>query len=259
VERWDKEKSGMHVYMGGVELCPKDIFVDKKNTFELKNEKKGKAAGTLSLIQVNLVEKPNFVDFLRGGEQLNMVVAIDFTGSNGAPTQPTSLHEVRNDGTLNQYQSAIVEVCDILLNYDYDKRVPVWGFGAKTNLKGMDLFEFLSEETVVNHCFSLSGNPENPEVFGLQGILEAYVNTLIRVELSGPKFFQHIIRSAMDIAKANEVKNIYTVLLILTDGETNDMPETRDLILKSNDIPLSIIIIGVGNDEFSELYNIIVG
>ena len=84
--------------MGGVELSPKDIFVDKKNTFELKNEKKGKAAGTLKLIQSSLIEKPSFIDFLRGGEQVNMIVAVDFTGSNGDPTQKTSLHALRSDG-----------------------------------------------------------------------------------------------------------------------------------------------------------------
>jgi len=28
---------------------------------------------------------PTFVDYLRGGEQINIVLAVDFTGSNGNP------------------------------------------------------------------------------------------------------------------------------------------------------------------------------
>lgn len=37
-------------------------------------------------------ETPDFVDFIRGGTQLNVVTAVDFTGSNGHPNSPQSLH-----------------------------------------------------------------------------------------------------------------------------------------------------------------------
>lgn len=42
----------------------------------------------------------------------------------------------------------------------------------------------------------------------------------------------------------------YNVLLILTDGIINDMQETIDLIVDMCDYPLSIIIIGVGDEKF---------
>lgn len=45
-------------------------------------------------------------------------------------------------------------------------------------------------------------------------------------------------------------RDIYTVLLIITDGEIHDMPATMDLIVRASTLPLSIIIIGVGNDDF---------
>ena len=35
---------------------------------------------------------PTFVDYLRGGWAISMVCAIDYTGSNGEPSSPTSLH-----------------------------------------------------------------------------------------------------------------------------------------------------------------------
>lgn len=73
---------------------------------------------------------PSFVDYLRSGLQLNLIVAIDFTGSNGSPTAPTSLHYI-NSNSLNQYQTALKSIGNILLNYDSDKSIPCFGFGAK--------------------------------------------------------------------------------------------------------------------------------
>lgn len=67
---------------------------------------KNKKPGVLVLQSFKKFNKPTFVDYLRGGLELNMVIAIDFTGSNGTPTQPTSLHYM-DKTKLNQYQMAI--------------------------------------------------------------------------------------------------------------------------------------------------------
>ena len=98
-------------------------------------------------------EKPTFLDYLRGGLQLNLSVAIDFTGSNGVPTYPTSLHYL-NPTKPNQYQSAIMAVGNILLDYDYDKMIPAFGFGAKPK------FSHYSGSGKVSHCFPLSGRDD---------------------------------------------------------------------------------------------------
>ena len=90
---------------------------------------------------------------------------------------------------MNDYQKAILEVCDILLNYDYDKMIPVYGFGGKPHSCSR-----------VNHCFALNEDEEDPEVDGLEGILEVYDQALEYVKLSGPTFFHPIIRKAMDLA-----------------------------------------------------------
>lgn len=53
---------------------------------------------------------------------------------------------------------------------------------------------------------------------------------------------------------ANAMKNSpddpYFVLLILTDGEIHDMEPTKTSIVNSSHLPLSIIIIGIGNEDF---------
>jgi hypothetical protein len=53
----------------------------------------------------------------------------------------------------NQYQTAIMAVSRILLNYDTDKKIPCFAFGGKPH------FNYFNSSTV-NHCFPLSGNPE---------------------------------------------------------------------------------------------------
>ena len=116
VECWDHEKSGKHQFMGSVELSLKQVIIDKVSSFVIMDTNKKKKTGDLKITQSQIIDKPSFIDYLRGGEQLNMMVAIDFTGSNGTPTNPSSLHYIRPDGGLNQYQAALVEVCDILLN-----------------------------------------------------------------------------------------------------------------------------------------------
>jgi hypothetical protein len=45
----------------------------------------------------------------------------------------------------------------------------------------------------------------------------------------------------------------YNVLMILTDGVIMDMGQTKDQIVRASSLPLSIIIIGVGNENFSAM------
>ena len=47
--------------------------------------------------------------------------------------------------------------------------------------------------------------------------------------------------------------NTYQTLLILTDGEIHDMDQTIDKIIQGANLPLSIIIVGVGNANFENM------
>lgn len=71
--------------------------------------------GVLQFNNLNVIENPNFVDYLRSGWQISLSVAIDFTASNGQVTDPTSLHSL---GPKNEYVDAIRQVGDILEPYD---------------------------------------------------------------------------------------------------------------------------------------------
>ena len=46
----------------------------------------------------------------------------------------------------------------------------------------------------------------------------------------------------------------YEILLILTDGEIHDMSAVKEMIVQAaNSLPLSIIIIGIGNADFTNM------
>jgi len=42
-------------------------------------------------------------------------------------------------------------------------------------------------------------------------------------------------------------------MLLLTDGEIFDMDLTKELLVKASELPCSIVIVGVGNEEFEKM------
>ena len=107
------------------------------------------------------------------------MVCIDFTASNGEITEPGSLHYLNPTGALNDYQTAIRQVGNILEAYDYNRQYPCFGFGGIPRYSGSN---------VVSHCFHLNGN-EDPEVEGVEGIMQAYHFSLLNCGLYGPTNF----------------------------------------------------------------------
>lgn len=45
----------------------------------------------------------------------------------------------------------------------------------------------------------------------------------------------------------------YFILLIITDGVISDMDETRHAVVQASRLPMSIIIVGVGNADFAAM------
>lgn len=185
----------------------------------------------------------SFLDYISSGFELNFMVAVDFTASNGDPQKPDSLHYIDPSGRFNAYQQAIMEVGEVIQFYDSDKRFPAWGFGGKMY------------NGPVSHCFNLNGNVGSFEVEGVQGIMAAYQSALHNVSLHGPTLFGQIVNQAAEIAAQSISQNSskYFVLLIITDGVLSDLQETKDALVRASDLPLSILIVGVGNADFKTM------
>lgn len=231
--------------MGCVKLSVDDLLrasQDQTNvSFELrKAHKPENFYGFIHVGKCDIVRSVTFEDLLSSGWQINMATAIDFTASNGDPRKANSLHFM-NPAAPNEYAQAIMSVGEIVLDYDADKMIAAFGFGAQL------------PDGQVSHNFHLTLEP-SPYVAGIPGLMAAYQRSIMSLKLSGPTNFAPIIFSVASGARQAASDRIYTILVILTDGEISDIDDTIDALVAADDAALSIIIVGVGSQcDFSAM------
>ena len=143
--------------------------------------------------QFEIKKRFSFLDFIFGGCEIGLSIAIDFTLSNGVPTSPQSLHYL--DLQKNEYLNAIKSVGNILQYYDSDKQIPTFGFGAAIP----------PYATQADHCFALNGDIFNPECDGLDGVIEAYKHAINRVNLYGPTHFASLLDTVNQMTESLRV------------------------------------------------------
>lgn len=195
-----------------------------------------------SLIPISAPVRRSLQDYLDHGCKIGVCIAIDYTSSNGDPLQETSLHYICDD-CLNDYEATISAICDALSRYVEGEEYTVWGFGAKFGDQVRHLFQ----------CGS------SPTVRTVAGILAAYKSVFAAgVIMSGPTVFAHAIQAAAvkakkqhDLMTSNDIQ--YTILLIITDGNMDDFEDTKRKIALYQDMPLSVIFVGVGRADFGML------
>ena len=144
---YDYNGNGHHREIGNATVSL--IGLQQKSHFDILS--KGKNNGVCEISNVRRTTKYQFGDYISAGLQLALITCIDFTASNGVPRDPNSLHYIAPN-KMSQYEEALYEVSKILLHYDYDKLVPVYGFGSKINMPT------LNTNGKVHHCFPLNGN-----------------------------------------------------------------------------------------------------
>lgn len=181
---------------------------------------------------------------------MNLTIGVDFTASNGPPTDPGSLHFF-NPHEPNEYMRAISAVGNVLQDYDTDKMFPALGFGAGIPPHNQVSFEF-----------PLNFNFGNPFCAGIQGVLDTYISCLQQIQLYGPTnvapIINHVARfaQAAQQVEADMGAGSYFILLLLTDGVLSDMDHVRDALVAASGLPMSLIIVGVGQADFSDMNNL---
>ena len=186
----------------------------------------------------------SFEHYIKYG-QINLDIAIDYTESNGLPNDPNSLHYMKIEGG-NDYEKAINSCGKIIANYDFDQLFPVYGFGG-----------IPQNSDEVSHCFNINFNDENPEIQTLENVIKYYRESLNKVQFKGPTNFAPVIKKVMkdikDELENKKEENHYHILLILTDGVITDMIETVNCIVEASKLPLSIVIVGIGEYDFENM------
>ncbi|KAM6059333.1 copine-9 isoform 2-T4 [Theristicus caerulescens] len=249
IDVYDWDRDGSHDFIGEFATSYRELSRAQSQftVYEVLNprkkckKKKYVNSGTVTLLSFSVESEFTFVDYIRGGTQLNFTVAIDFTASNGMPSQPTSLHYA-SPYQLSAYALALKAVGEIIQDYDSDKLFPAYGFGAK-----------LPPDGKISHQFPLNNNADNPSCAGIEGVLESYLQSLRTVQLYGPTNFAPVINQVAGAAAQVTDGSQYHVLLIITDGVISDMLQTKEAIVTASALPMSIIIVGVGPAEFEAM------
>uniref|UniRef100_A0A673I9W5 Copine-8-like n=1 Tax=Sinocyclocheilus rhinocerous TaxID=307959 RepID=A0A673I9W5_9TELE len=227
VEVYDWDRDGSHDFIGEFSTSYRELSRGQSqfNMYEVILFYSFYSFVTLLSFLVDT--EVTFLDFIKGGTHFLPY------GSQGNPAQPTSLHYM-NPYQLNTYAMALKAVGEIIQDYDSDKMFPALGFGAK-----------LPPDGRISHEFALNGNPQNPYCNGIDGVMEAYYQSLKSVQLYGPTNFSPVINHVARYAASVKDGSQYFILLIITDGVISDMAQTKESIVNAASLPMSIIIVGL--------------
>ncbi len=197
---------------------------------------------TTILVNMKLKREYSFAEYLTKSLNINMCLGIDFTASNGGISTSGSLHEYNNQFE-NPYEKAIRCCGEIIAQYDTDKIFPCFGYGA-----------ILPGETEVSHCFNLNFK-DDPNIEGINTVLEYYNEAIKKLTFKDPTYFSKIIEKIIELVDEDLSNNkfLYYILVIMTDGKVDDFELTVKSIIKASDLPISIIIVGIGKNKFKNL------
>ncbi|CAL8259959.1 unnamed protein product [Merluccius merluccius] len=249
---YDYDNDGGHDFIGEFQTTvtkmsqanSSEVEFECINPKKQRKKKNYKNSGVIVLRSCKIIREYTFLDYILGGCQLMFTVGIDFTASNGNPREPSSLHYINPLGS-NEYLAAILAVGQIIQDYDTDKMFPALGFGAQ-----------LPPDWKVSHEFAINFDPTNPFCSGVDGVAQAYSSCLPHIRFYGPTNFSpiinHVARFASQALQQERAAQYFT-LLIITDGVISDMDETRHAIVEAAKLPMSVIIIGVGNADFTAM------
>lgn len=249
IEFSEYDRGGQHYRGGHADFtlnmlnAPKEAKRETKfELIKLKSNGSRKPAGIVKIVKFEITNSFTFLDYIAAGVEINAVIAIDMSSTNGNPGDPRSL-QYNSRTSPNEYVVALRKVGAVLAEYDTDKKFPAYGFSACLPPD----FHYMS------YCFALSGKANLPQCDGIEGVVSAYYESLDHVAPHQPCYMNPVIQHVVEETKRKDAMSMhsaYTVLLLITDGDYRDQSHVADTICAATDLPLSIVIVGIGNSEF---------
>ncbi|VDM39371.1 unnamed protein product [Toxocara canis] len=196
----------------------------------------------------------SFLDYIVSGSLLHLAVAVDFSKAEQSPS-----HETTTDNThsfVDDVEFVINAIVEPFRNYNFflhfsSNNYAAFGFGARIPPLYRESHEF---------CLNLE---TDPYCRGIDGIIDAFRNAYTQVQSINSAHFAHVIYYVSKLAenarkRSNQARPQYFVLIIITRGAIDDLREAiQQIIFKAiifaSKAPLSIIFIGVGENNFMEL------
>ncbi|KXS21585.1 Copine-domain-containing protein [Gonapodya prolifera JEL478] len=253
VELWDWDMASSHDYIGSALVTLSQIEESSPLELQITNEKK-KAKHSDYTNSGRLVFEPieylgrttfHFSEHLRDLD-LAISIAVDFTSSNGKPSDPASLHHTDPGlGLCSAYEDALnLLLADTpLTHFNHDGKITAFGFGARF------------PDGNAPPMFPLNGNFKDSHCVGLEGLLESYRKVLTEVSFFGPTNMAPLVELVAGWAKKKvdkyrpHILGKYSVLIILTDGEITDLKPTTAALVRASSLPMSVVVVGIGKRD----------
>jgi Copine/C2 domain len=230
-------------YIGCAETTVRELALDtpeegmmlpiniRRKLFFGAGRRKQKVAD-LQVIKSRLIDKPTFLQYLNGGLEIDLVVAVDCAAALDHKDEKKACH-LHNGKWNNNYQMALEEIGSLVEPYSRSNYFNMWGFNAQVSFEDAENVFVMSDK-----------------VAGSQGLLKTYDNYLMggnrfmaRHQEShlGPLINKAMFRSIKETGK----RHCYGLLCILTSGDVTDLEATVDAVLRAaTDAPISIVFVG---------------
>ena len=185
-------------------------------------------------------EKNSVFDYFKSGTKLSCFISIDFSERNNQES-PENI----KDNYLNVFKN----ISNIISPYIKNHLYYTTGFGAR---------QINSDEK--KKFFNLNMNEKDSSIQTIDKVIDKYNSCLNQNKIISENkiYFSPVIKNTTkEIYKLYEMR-FYNILFIITHNnlEKKDIRKTIDSIIESCYLPLTIIIIGVGKNDFSKMYEI---
>lgn len=236
-EIWDHSKIGLHRKIATAFTSVNRILNETDKFLNTFNEK-DKYGGTICFYLFEEKKFFMFDQYINAGVQLRLVFAVDCSGST------KEMHKIEAGGKADLFETAIREVSSVLISKEKTNRFGFLGFGAK--IKGCKHPTF---------AFNHEKSQNNLSVSSVEEATDLYRSVYPKIEPVEPTNLSAVIERLHIMMKHQDKRNykIYTLLVILTDGDVSDQQATVDKIVECSVYPLSVVLIGVGQNNFEFL------
>ncbi|ORZ38730.1 Copine-domain-containing protein [Catenaria anguillulae PL171] len=244
---WDRDTSHDHIGSATCKLSAltTGVSIPLLNYKKLKSSSY-KNSGCLFIQSAEIVREYTFHDYISGGTDVSVGVAIDFSSHCGNISNPNSLHFVDRSGAWNDTMRALDAVLSVLEPYDTDRAIPLYGFGAE--LPGP-----MAGNTT---DFHVNGDPNTPYIYGRSSALAAYSNCVPRLTQVDQAYLAPIISRFSYTLEQSQNPRSYMILLVLTQGKLADFEATMEALIHASTHAMSVVIVGLGPGDHEQLYRL---
>ena len=202
-----------------------------------KNESTTKDIFCIKISKINNKNNTIF-DYLISGLKLSGFLALDF--SNGKNNKPLN-------NSINKYKEILIKMLDKVSLYIKDHTFYVYGYGGK--LKNLKI-----NNPLYQSIFNINMTDDNKRTRN-EELIQTFNKSINNIIPDKEVHFSSLIRKmTKEMYLLYDLKYYYTLFILARELPTiNDKQETIDVFIESSYLPLTIIIICEGKNDFNKM------